>query len=239
MLSSFILSALFLATSAFAGPIAPPVAQDIVNSQPISFNNYNNILSLNGFDDFRGVDNFDGSRNAQVVVVQEQQQVCRTQQIAVVQQRLIVLQEMAKRILTEQVCDVVTQTVILQQLQSGLTVFQRDVERVTTRQVGFDQQIAAMITQIINADGTLSEGDLGFSGIDVGNQTVVVSGNNWDDAKSPEAVKKAKEAAQEASKKSTEENKKADESNDENKDAEEQNKNSTDAKPARRWFVPF
>ncbi|EEB92139.1 hypothetical protein MPER_09398 [Moniliophthora perniciosa FA553] len=104
MFSPSILSALFLAISAFAGPIAPPVTQNVVNSQPISFNNYNGISSLNGFDDFRGVDNFDGSRNAQVIVVQEQQQVCRTQQVEIVQQRLIVLQEVMKRILTEPVC---------------------------------------------------------------------------------------------------------------------------------------
>lgn len=51
---------------------------------------------MDHFDDFYGSDNFDGSQSTQVIV-HEQQVVCHTEQIELIQQRLVVLQEMAKR----------------------------------------------------------------------------------------------------------------------------------------------
>ena len=77
-------------------------------------------------------------------------------------------------------------------------MFQQDVQRVSTRQVGFDERVARKITEIVNADGTLSDKDLEIKGSDVGQNTVVISGNNWDDEKSPERVRKAKEDAERA-----------------------------------------
>ncbi|KAK1217241.1 hypothetical protein PQX77_020090 [Marasmius sp. AFHP31] len=214
------LAGLFLFVSAvLAGPISPPrPAPGDLDTTPVGFNDWEGFSQLDGFDDFRGADNFDGSQNGQVVVVQQQQQVCQTRQIQIVQQRLVVLQEMAKKIITQQICEVEVQTIVLQQVysrsthhakgsinlallfkfQSGLQVFQQDVQRVTTRQVGFDEEVARKITEVVNADGTLSDKDLGIKGEDVGKNTVVVVGDNWDDEKSPERVKKAKEDAEKA-----------------------------------------
>ncbi|KAJ8072517.1 hypothetical protein AAF712_011190 [Marasmius tenuissimus] len=194
------LAGLFLFVSAvLAGPISSPLpAQSDLDTTPVGFNDWQGFSQLDGFDDFRGVDNFDGSQNAQVVVIQQQQQVCQTRQIQIVQQRLVILQEMAKRIVTQQICEVEVQTIVLEQFQSGLRVFQQDVQRVTTRQVGFDEEVARKITEVVNADGTLSDKDLGINGEDVGKNTVVVVGDNWDDEKSPEQVKKAKEDAEKA-----------------------------------------
>lgn len=61
-----------------------------------SFNNWGGHASLNNFDNFYGSDNFDGSHFSQTVV-HENQVVCHTEQIEIIQQRLVVLQEMAKR----------------------------------------------------------------------------------------------------------------------------------------------
>lgn len=61
-----------------------------------SFNNWGGHASLDHFDDFYGSNNFDGSQSTQVIV-HDQQLVCHTEQIEVIQQRLVVLQEMAKR----------------------------------------------------------------------------------------------------------------------------------------------
>jgi hypothetical protein len=62
-----------------------------------SLNNWGGHASMSHFDEFNGADNFDGSHNSQVVVAQQEQVVCHTQQIEIIQQRLVVLQEMAKR----------------------------------------------------------------------------------------------------------------------------------------------
>jgi hypothetical protein len=55
------------------------------------------IPSLTDFDNFYGRDNFDGSHSSQVIVKQEQQVVCHSQKIEIIQQQLVVLQEMAKK----------------------------------------------------------------------------------------------------------------------------------------------
>ncbi|KAL0575171.1 hypothetical protein V5O48_006793 [Marasmius crinis-equi] len=220
------LAGLLLVSSAIAGPVTPPPGPAGVAAPPapadesISFNNWNNISSLQGFDDFRGKDNYDGSKNAQVIVVQQQQQVCQTKQVEIIQQKLVVLQELAKRIITEQICEVEVQTIVLEQFRSGFKVFQQDVQRVTTRQVGFDEKIAAKISEIVNVDGTLSDKDLGFSGTDVGNNTVVIGGNNWDDQKSPEIVKKAQEDAEKAA-----------------AAGDKGNSTDSDSGPTRRWWL--
>ncbi|THV03239.1 hypothetical protein K435DRAFT_817395 [Dendrothele bispora CBS 962.96] len=151
---------------------------------------------MSGFDNFRGSGNFDGSKNAQVIVVQEQQTVCQRQDIEIIQQKLVIIQEMAKRIVTELVCEVETQTIVIEQLRSGIVAFQKDIQRQTVKQVGFDQNIAGLSSKLVNSDGSLNTDNLNFKGSDVGNATVVPSGDNWNDATSPESVQKALDAAQ-------------------------------------------
>ena len=63
----------------------------------MSLSDWHGIPSLQGFDDFKVVSNFDGSKNRQVVVVQEKQVVCKTQRVKIIQQQLVILREMAKR----------------------------------------------------------------------------------------------------------------------------------------------
>jgi hypothetical protein len=164
-----------------------------------SLNNYAGLQSMSGFDDFRGSGNFDGSQNAQVIVIQEKQVVCHTERVEIIQQKLVILQEMAKKIITEQVCEVETQTIILEQFSSSFGSFQGDIGRSSGRQVGYDSNVANKISQITNDDGSLSTSDLGIKGSDVGNSTVVPSGNNWDDATGPDRVQKALGAAKGAS----------------------------------------
>lgn len=76
------------------------LAQDLAVRQdftPVSLSGWGGFSSLDGFDNFNGIDNFDGSNSAQVVVVQEQQLVCQTVQVEVIQQQLVILQEFAKQ----------------------------------------------------------------------------------------------------------------------------------------------
>ena len=57
----------------------------------MSLSDWHGIPSLQGFDDFNGVSNFGGSKNRQVVVVQEKQVVCKTQRVKIIQQQLVIL----------------------------------------------------------------------------------------------------------------------------------------------------
>jgi len=179
--------------------IARVLATPVDVSAP-SFNNWNGISSLSGFDDFNGRNNFDGRNNEQIIVIQQQEVVCKRVQIEVIQQKLVILQEMAKRIITEQVCEVETQTIILEQFQSSMGRFGSDVSRKSGKQVGYDSNIANQISKIVDSNGQLSGDNLGFNGGDVGKNTVVPSGNNWNDNSGPAAVKGAKDAAKKASK---------------------------------------
>ena len=61
-----------------------------------SFNNWGGLSSLNGFDNFYGAGNFGGFHNSQTVI-EVNVQVCHTQEIEIIQQRLVVLHEMMKR----------------------------------------------------------------------------------------------------------------------------------------------
>ncbi|KAJ3876898.1 hypothetical protein F5051DRAFT_21142 [Lentinula edodes] len=205
MFSIRLASILVLVSAALATPLSAkrqPWDQDLINlyvrDANVSLNNYAGLQSMSGFDNFRGSGNFDGSQNAQVTVIEEQQTVCHTEQIEIIQQKLVVLQEIAKRIITEQICEVETQTIVLEQFSSGLTVFQKDISRTTTKQVGYDKNVAGLVGNLTNPDGSLSTSDLGFNGTSVGSNTVVPSGSNWNNTQGPEAVQKALSAAQAA-----------------------------------------
>jgi cobalamin biosynthesis Mg chelatase CobN len=165
-------------------------------------NNQGSGVSLNGyasgFDNFRGSGNFDGSQNSQTVVIQEKQVVCHTEQVEIIQQKLVILQEMAKKIITEQICEVETQTIVIEQFSSSLSSFQNDIGRKSSKQVGYDQQVAGLLSNITNSDGSLSTSNLGFNGTSVGSQTVVPQGSNWDNSTGPARVSQAQAAAKAA-----------------------------------------
>jgi len=189
-----------LATSAAAGPLALRPAFEL-STRTLNFpslSHWGGFSSLDNFDNFYGSDNFDGSHSSQVIIKKEKEVVCHTQKIEIIQQQLVVLQEMAKRIITEQVCEVETQTIIFKQWHSSLSRFSYDLRRMSGHQVGYDSHISSLYGSLLNSDGSFSGHDLGFSGHDVGSQTVVVGGSNWNDQSSPARVHDAFTAAQNA-----------------------------------------
>lgn len=98
MFTSTLIRSLFvlaLASGAIAKPL--PFSRRTDAPAPMSFNNWNGISSLNGFDNFYGADHFSGSSSAQIVVEQKTEVVCKSVQIEIIQQKLVVLQEMAKK----------------------------------------------------------------------------------------------------------------------------------------------
>ncbi|KAF9066122.1 hypothetical protein BDP27DRAFT_1205551, partial [Rhodocollybia butyracea] len=157
----------------------------------ISFDHFDGLSSFSGFDSFYGVDNFSGVVTSQVVVAQEEEVVCQSVSIDIIQQRLLVLQEMARRIITEQICEVETQTVVFQQFISSSSLFSSDLLRTSGRHVGFDSNIVSFYGSLLESDGSLSTSDFGFSGSDAGQSLIVPSGNNWNDATSPSSVSNA------------------------------------------------
>ncbi|KAL5486007.1 hypothetical protein ACEPAI_7051 [Sanghuangporus weigelae] len=163
-----------------------------------SFDNYLGLSQMSNFDDFFGGSNFDSSLNVQTIIEQREQVVCQTQEIEIVQQKLVILTEVMKRILLEQVCEVEVQTIVVQQASSIISSFSNEIGHLSSRSAGFDSNIAGLLGQIVNSDGSLSTSNLGFKGSEVGNNTVAVGGNNWDDSKSPDSVKKAQDMAKQA-----------------------------------------
>ncbi|KAJ6619717.1 hypothetical protein B0H10DRAFT_2163799 [Mycena sp. CBHHK59/15] len=183
-----------IATGVFASPISIPEDTELVSRGrshgSISFNNWQGHQSLNNFDNFYGVDNFDGYHRTQNVV-KDHEVVCHSQTIEIIQQRLVVLQEMAKRIITEQICEVETQVIVFQQYYSSLGNFHGDLRRYSGHQVGYDNGIVSHFKDFYNSDGSFTTHDWGFSGRDVGSQTIVVGDSNWDDHTSHSSVDSA------------------------------------------------
>jgi len=153
----------------------------------VSFNNLTNLSSLSSFDNFFGPSNFNGNNN-QEVIIQEKTVQCHQQDVTLIQQRLTVLRELVKKVIVQQVCEVEVQTVVLKQFQSGIESFSQDVRHVTTRQVSFDESITALFSQIQDQLGNLSSHDLGFSGSQVGNSSIIANGSNWNNQTSPASV---------------------------------------------------
>jgi len=194
-------STALVASSLISGVLSAPFSgrsQSLAARTSPSFNHWGGLSSFDNFDNFYGVDNFDGSAHFSQQVETTQQVVCHTQAIEIIQQRLLVLQEMAKRIITEQICEVETQTVVFEQFHASLGNFRHDLSRSSGHQVGYDQNIASHFGSICNADGSLSSDSLDFSGQDLGSQTVVPIGSNWDDTRSPSSCSAAFDAAQSA-----------------------------------------
>ncbi|KAJ7903537.1 hypothetical protein B0H14DRAFT_3421743 [Mycena olivaceomarginata] len=151
------------ATGVFSSPVSIPQGVSRRNHGHVSFNKWNNIQSLDGFDSFYGEDDFNGFNRGQTVV--ESQEVCHSVDVVIIQQRLAVLQELAKRIITENICEVETQ-------------------------VGFDRGVVEHFGKIYNSDGSFCTDDWHFSGSDLGQQTVVIK-DNWNDQSSPRSVDSA------------------------------------------------
>lgn len=180
-----------------AGVVATPLPKsqaraeqvvDIVARGSYSFDNWGGISSLSGFDNFYGSDNYRGDIKKQVIVEEDEKVVCRSESIEFVQQRLLVLQEIAKRIITEQICEVETQIIVFEQFRSSMSSFSHDISRHSGRSVGYDRSISGHYSGIMNSDGSLSNNDLGFNGQSLGLNTVVPTGNNWNNSTSPASV---------------------------------------------------
>ncbi|KAF5382741.1 hypothetical protein D9615_002875 [Tricholomella constricta] len=199
---SKIFTSLLLVSALIAGTVSKPIPKNRLDlsrrTNLHSFDHWGGFSSLNHFDNFYGVGNFDGSRHFSQTIVHEQQLVCHTERVEIIQQRLVVLQEMAKRIITQQICDVETQTIVFEQWHSSLGGFSHDLRRTSGHHVGFDRGIASHFGSIVHADGSLSVDDFGFTGHDIGSQTVVVGGSNWVDSISPVSVSNAYSAAHDA-----------------------------------------
>jgi len=92
------------------------------------------------------------------------------------------------RLILEQVCDVETQLLLLSQFSSGFDNFSLDLSRQSGRNIGFDSNIAALISQLVLQDGSFNLQDFGFSGSSIGSNFIVPSGFNWNDSTSPQSV---------------------------------------------------
>ncbi|KAJ7017823.1 hypothetical protein C8F04DRAFT_978452, partial [Mycena alexandri] len=163
-----------------------------------SFNNWGGISSLSGFDNFYGSDDFAHHNMNQVVVKQSSDLVCHSEEVTIIQQRLAVLQEMAKKIITEQICEVETQTIVFQQYYASLGGFSHDLSRSSNRHAGYDNSIVSHYNDFYNSDGSLSNYDFGFSGSDIGSNYYTPS-SNWDQNTSPSSVGSAYQVSQAAS----------------------------------------
>jgi len=176
------------ATGVFSSPVSIPQGVSRRNHGHVSFDNWNNIGSLDGFDQFYSISDFNGFNRHQTVV--DSQEVCHSVDITIVQQRLAVLQEMAKRIITEQICEVETQTIVFEQYYQSLGHFRGDLRRHSGYQVGYDSGIVDHFGKIYNSDGSFCTDDWNFTGNDIGSQTVVIK-DNWNDQSSPRSVDSA------------------------------------------------
>jgi hypothetical protein len=183
-----------LALSASAKPISKPAEVSARSFSPFSFNNYHGNSYFNGFDDFYGVSNFDGSLNTQVFA-QENVLVCHQQDVTIIQQQMAILIENMKRVLTTQVCQVEAQTVLLAQVQSHFSSFSADVRHVSSRFVSYDHAIASHIHNLYDDSGNFNTADFGFSGVDVGSHASFVLGTDWSQESSPSLVSEAYSSA--------------------------------------------
>ncbi|KAF7298970.1 Amidohydro-rel domain-containing protein [Mycena indigotica] len=204
-----------LATGAMAGPLAAKrtlgkrhscacnkTSSDHTTAArgEISFDNWGGISSLQGFDNFYGSDDFAHYKHFSPVVVRqdEPELVCHSEQVVIVQQRLAVLQEMAKKIITEQLCEVESQSIVFQQYYASLGGYSHDLTRSSGRHVGYDGHIASYYNSIYNSDGSLSNYDFNFTGSDIGSNYYVPT-SNWNDQTSYSSVNSAYQASQAAS----------------------------------------
>lgn len=191
----------FVAVALATGVMSSPVAyKNALAPRGQSFNNWGGISSLSNFDNFYGSDDFAHHNIKQTVVKQDSELVCHSETVTIIQQRLAVLQEMAKKIITEQICEVETQTIVFQQYYASLGGFSKDLTRSSGsgHYAGYDNNIASHYGDLYNSDGSLSNYDFGFSGSDIGSNYYVPS-SNWNQNSSPNSVGSAYQVSQAAS----------------------------------------
>ncbi|KAJ7475818.1 hypothetical protein FB451DRAFT_1034109, partial [Mycena latifolia] len=155
----------------------------------ISFNKWQGFESLDNFDSFWGADNFNGFSRQQTIV-SDSEVVCHATDVRIIQQRLAVLTEVAKRIITEQICDVETQVIVFEQYYQSLGHFMGDLRRHSGHRVGYDRGIVSHFKNIYSPDGSFCTDDWSFTGHDIGSQTVVIK-DNWIEPSSHESVGRA------------------------------------------------
>jgi len=158
---------------------------------------------MSSFDNFYGSSNYAGYHNYQYLygsgssssteVITE---TCSSIDITFVQQRLAILQEMAKRIITEQICEVEVQTIVLNQYFASWDSWYGYMVHDRSGYVGYDYNVAGRYSDLLGSDGSLTTGDLGFSGSSIGSALIVPSGGNWNSGSSPKSVEAAVQAAQ-------------------------------------------
>lgn len=192
-----VLAAAAIVGSAVATPL--PNESDLVARGGYSFNNWGGLSSMSGFDNFYGSNDFSGSSFSEKVVEEDSKLVCHSESVTIIQQRLLVLQEMAKRIITEQICEVETQVIVFEQFSSSMSSFSHDLTRSKgSHGVGYDRGISGHYSSLVSSDGSLSNNNLGFSGSSLGQQYVIPTGSNWNSRSSPASVGRAYQAAQAA-----------------------------------------
>ncbi|EJD40986.1 hypothetical protein AURDEDRAFT_153407 [Auricularia subglabra TFB-10046 SS5] len=147
---------------------------------PFSFNNWGGLSSLNLFDNFFGVGNFDGRFNDLQFLLDQSQQIqilqCSVVDINFVQQNLAILIEAMKQLLLTQICDVESQIILASQFGSRWSGFIDDLRHISGRNVGFDSFVSSQLQAVIASLGG-SHVDLGFSGSNIGSQLQFVSSN--------------------------------------------------------------
>jgi hypothetical protein len=80
-------------------------------SHDVSFNGWGGFHSLDNFDNFYGSQDFCGLDTSSVTVVKnEQEVVCHSVSVEIIQQQLAVIREYVKKIITTQICEVESQT---------------------------------------------------------------------------------------------------------------------------------
>jgi len=197
------IAASLVALALASGVMSVPVSSSRLparSGHSVSFDSWGGYSSLQGFDSFYGEDDFAHYSHFSPVVVQQStpELVCHSQQVVIVQQRLAVLQEMAKRIITEQICEVETQTIVFQQYYASLGGFSHDLTRSSSRYAGYDNNVVSHYGDFYNSDGSLSNYDFGFNGSDIGSNYYVPT-SNWNQDSSPSSVGSAYQTAQAAS----------------------------------------
>jgi hypothetical protein len=74
-------------------------------------------------------------------------------------------------------------------MRSHFKSFHQDIRRSGHHDsVSYDERIANMYNQIIGSDGDLSDEDMGFHGNDVGQNSRIVGGDNYDINSSPARI---------------------------------------------------
>jgi hypothetical protein len=174
------------------------------SSSSYSLDNYGGYSSMSSFDNFYGSSNYAGYHNDQYLygsgsssteVITE---TCSSIDVTFVQQRLAILQEIAKRIITEQICEVEVQTIVLNQYFASWDSWYGYMVHDRSGYVGYDYNVAGRYSDLFGSDGSLTTGDLGFSGSSIGSALIAPSGGNWNSETSPRSVEAAVQAAQRA-----------------------------------------